>query len=63
MASVAEEQLGPRFIHTYSRFPVYLYPAANEHRIQLVAQSMILFFAFDGKHIQRLLGSTKIEQG
>ena len=50
MASVAEEQLTPDFIHTYSRFPVYLFIEANEDRLKLVAESVILIFAFDGKH-------------
>ena len=50
MASVAEEQLTPRFIHTYSRFPVYLFIEADEHRLKLVAEAVILIFAFDGKH-------------
>ena len=50
MASVAEEQLTPGFIHTYSRFPVYLFIEADEDRLKLVAESVILIFAFDGKH-------------
>ena len=50
MASVAEEQLTPGFIHTYSRFPVYLFIEADENRLKLVAESVILIFAFDGKH-------------
>ena len=50
MASVAEEQLTPGFIHTYSRFPVYMFIEADEERLKLVAQSVILIFAFDGTH-------------
>ena len=50
MASVAEEQLTPGFIHTYSRFPVYLFIEADADRLKLVAESVILIFAFDGKH-------------
>ena len=50
MASVAEEQLTPGFLHTYSRFPVYLFIEADEDRLKLVAESVILIFAFDGKH-------------
>ena len=50
MASVAEEQLTPEFIHTYSRFPIYLFIEADEDRLKLVAESVILIFAFDGKH-------------
>ena len=50
MASVAEEQLPPEFIHTYSRFPVYLFIEADEDRLKLVAESVMLIFAFDGKH-------------
>lgn len=50
MASVAEEQLTPGFIHTYSRFPVYLFIEADGDRLKLAAESVILVFAFDGKH-------------
>ena len=54
MASVAEEQLTPGFLHTYSRFPVYLFIEADENRLKLVAESVILIFAFDGKHATSL---------
>lgn len=49
MASLFEEQLRTATIHTYSRFSVYMFAKADETRIQLLAQSVILIFAFDGK--------------
>ena len=51
MASVAGEQLGSGFVHTYSRFPIYSFIEADENRIQLIAQSVIIVFAFDGEHL------------
>ena len=49
MASLAEEQLSSAVVDTYSRFSMYMFPWADETRIQLLAQSVILIFMFDGK--------------
>ena len=49
MASLFEEQLRTATIHTYSRFSVYMFAKADETRSELLAQCMILIFAFDGK--------------
>ena len=49
MSGLAEDQLKTAIIDTYSRFSVYMFTEADENRIQLIAQSVILIFAFDGK--------------
>jgi len=49
MSSLAEEQLKTAVVDTYSRFSVYMFAEADETRIQLLAQSVILIFMFDGK--------------
>ena len=49
MSGLAEDQLKTAIIDTYSRFSVYMFTEADEYRIQLLAQSVILIFAFDGK--------------
>lgn len=48
LSSLAKEQLKSDIIDTYSRFIVYTFPEADEERIRLVAQSVILIFIFDG---------------
>ncbi|KAL8729125.1 MAG: hypothetical protein Q9166_004956 [cf. Caloplaca sp. 2 TL-2023] len=48
MSSLAEEQLESRIMDTYSRFSIYMFPEADEKRSQLLAQSVILIFMFDG---------------
>ncbi|KAL9007938.1 MAG: hypothetical protein Q9173_006887 [Seirophora scorigena] len=47
LSSLAREQLKSEVIDTYSRFSVYMFPEADEERIRLVAQSVILIFIFD----------------
>lgn len=49
MSSLAEEQLQTQVMDTYSRFNVYMFPEADQSRIQLLAQSVVLIFMFDGK--------------
>ena len=49
MSGLAEDQLKTAIIDTYSRFSVYMFTEADENRIQILAQSVILIFAFDGK--------------
>lgn len=49
MSGLAEDQLKTAIIDTYSRFSIYMFTEADEDRIQLLAQSVILIFAFDGK--------------
>lgn len=51
MSSLAEDQLKTAVLDTYSRFGVYMFPEADETRIQLLTQSVILIFMFDGKQI------------
>ncbi|KAL9052308.1 MAG: hypothetical protein Q9206_004361 [Seirophora lacunosa] len=47
LSTLAKEQLKSDIIDTYSRFIVYTFPEADEERIRLVAQSVILIFIFD----------------
>ena len=49
MAGLAEDQMKTANMDTYSRFSIYMFAEADENRIQLLAQSVILIFAFDGK--------------
>ena len=48
LASVTEEQLQTPIIDTYTRFTTYFYPAADDERMQLLAQATALVFIFDG---------------
>lgn len=54
MASLAEEQLKTAIVHMYSRFSIYMFAAADERQIQLLAQTVILIFIFDGTQIRFL---------
>lgn len=49
MASLFEDQLKSATMNDYSRFSVYMFPKADETRIRLLGQSVVLIFAFDGK--------------
>lgn len=49
MSSLAGDQLRTAVIDTYCRFSIYMFAEADETRIQLLAQSVILIFMFDGK--------------
>ena len=49
MASLAESQLKFSMLDTYSRFSIYMFPDGDEKRIQILAQSVILIFIFDGE--------------
>ena len=49
MASLAASQLESELLDSYSRFSVYMFPNADEKRIQLLAQGVILIFIFDGQ--------------
>ncbi len=51
MASLAKSQLKSSVLDTYSRFSIYIFPDGDEKRIQLLAQSVILIFIFDGETI------------
>ena len=51
MSNLAEDQLQNAVIDTYSRFTIYMFHEADETRLRLVAQSIILIFAFDGKQV------------
>lgn len=48
MASLAEEQLQTAIVDTQSRFSIYMFAAADESRIQLLAQGAVLMHIFDG---------------
>ena len=56
MSSLAEKELKVTIIDTYSRFSIYMFAEAGRARIQLLAQSVILIFMFDGKQGQVLAG-------
>ncbi|KAF7915160.1 uncharacterized protein EAE98_011245 [Botrytis deweyae] len=47
MATLAKHQLRTPVLDTYSRFSIYMFADADEKRIQLLAQSVILIFIFD----------------
>ncbi|KAL9020014.1 MAG: hypothetical protein Q9185_002753 [Variospora sp. 1 TL-2023] len=47
LSDLAKKQLENEVIDTYSRFSVYMFPEADEERIRLLAQSVILTFIFD----------------
>ena len=49
MSGLAEDLLKTAIIDTYGRFTIHMFAEADEDRTQLLAQSMILIFAFDGK--------------
>lgn len=49
MSSLAESQLKTAVSDTYCRFSIYMFPEAEENRIQLVGQSVVLIFMFDGE--------------
>ena len=53
MATLAKRQLESEVLDTYSRFSIYMFPDGDEKRIQLLAQSVILIFIFDGKCLVR----------
>jgi hypothetical protein len=54
MATLAEKQLKGDVLDTYSRFSIYMFPDGDEKRIQLLAQSVILIFIFDGRSMSVL---------
>ncbi|KAL8937593.1 MAG: hypothetical protein Q9216_004351 [Gyalolechia sp. 2 TL-2023] len=47
LSDLAEEQLESNVIDTYSRFSMYMFPEADDKRIRLLAQCIILIFIFD----------------
>ena len=49
MSSLAEKQLKTGVCETYCRFTIYMYPEADEERIQLLGLCMVLIFVFDGE--------------
>lgn len=49
MSDLAREQLRVPVRDTYSRFSMYMFADADENRIQLLAQCVILIFMFDGQ--------------
>ena len=49
MSSLAEKQLKMGISETFCRFTIYMYPEADENRIQLLGQCMVLIFVFDGE--------------
>lgn len=49
MASLVEKQLKTGVAETYARFSIYMYPEADEMRIKLLGQCMVLIFVFDGE--------------
>lgn len=51
MSRLAKEQLQGQVLDTYSRFSIYMFAEADKFRIQLLAQSVVLIFMFDGEHI------------
>ena len=48
IASVAMEELNKGLLDSWSRFTIYMWPDADEERIKLVAQTIVLIFMFDG---------------
>lgn len=56
LSDLAEKQLENEVIDTYSRFSIYMFPEADEERIRLLVQSVILTFVFDGEYLVRLPG-------
>ena len=49
MSNLAEEQLGSAVLNTYSRFSVYMFAKADQSRMHLLAECVILIFIFDGE--------------
>lgn len=49
MSSLAESQLKTAVSDTYCRFSIYMFVEADENRIQLLGQSVVLIFMFDGE--------------
>lgn len=49
MSSLAETQLKTGVLETFCRFTIHCYPEADENRIQLLGQCMVLIFVFDGE--------------
>ena len=49
MSDLAQEQLAAGVLDTYSRFCIYMFAEADEHRIQLLAECIVLIFIFDGE--------------
>ena len=50
IASLAESQLKGSVVDSYVRFSIYMFPYADEKRMWLLAQAIILIFIFDGKY-------------
>ena len=61
MSSLAEEQLHTQVMDTYCRFSIYMFPEADQSRIQLLAQTVVLIFMFDGKQTPDHTESCDIE--
>lgn len=55
MAGLAEEQLKTAIGDTYTRFSIYMFAAADESQMQLLAQIIILVFIFDGTQMRFFL--------
>ena len=49
MSSLAENQLKTAASDAYSKFSIYMFPEADENRIQLLGQCLVLIFIFDGE--------------
>jgi hypothetical protein len=58
MATLARRQLQSNVLDSYSRFSIYMFTDADEKRIQLLAQSVVLIFIFDGEYRARLSPGT-----
>ena len=68
MSSLAEEQLKREVLNTYCRFSMYMFPDADQRRIELLAQCIVLIFVFDGRQsshggkcVSRLLQLTEAQ--
>ncbi|KAL8968795.1 MAG: hypothetical protein Q9197_004685 [Variospora fuerteventurae] len=59
LSDLAEKQLENEVIDTYSRFSVYMFPEADEERIRLLAQSVILTFIFDDTPLERRISDIR----
>ena len=48
MASLAQDQLEKGVLDSFCRYSIYLWPEADEERVKLIAQTVVLTFMFDG---------------
>ena len=49
MSSLAEKQLKIGVSETFCRSTIYMFPGADENRIRLLGQCLVLIFIYDGK--------------